>query len=43
MKIGKKISVLYSGITIGLVVITAIIFYICASRYTEDIYYIYLF
>ena len=42
MKIGKKISVLYSGITIGLVVITAIIFYICASRYTEDIYYSYL-
>ena len=42
MKIGKKISVLYSGITIGLVVITVIIFYICASRYTEDIYYSYL-
>ncbi len=42
MKIGNKISILYSGITIGLVVITALIFYVFASNYTEDIYYNYL-
>ena len=42
MKIGNKISLLYSGITIGLVVITTLIFFLAASNYTNDIYYHYL-
>lgn len=42
MKIGNKISLLYSGITIGLVVITALIFFFVASGYTQSIYYSYL-
>ncbi|MBQ9213594.1 MAG: HAMP domain-containing histidine kinase [Bacteroidales bacterium] len=42
MEIGNKISLLYSGITIGLVVITAMIFFFAASHYTNDIYYNYL-
>lgn len=42
MKIGNKISLIYSGITIGLVVITALIFFFGASNYTRDIYYSYL-
>lgn len=42
MKIGNKISLLYSGITIGLVVITALIFFFGASNYTRDIYFSYL-
>ena len=33
---------LYSGITIGLVLITAWVFYFCASNYTENVYYQYL-
>ncbi len=42
MKTGNKISLLYSGITIGLVVITALIFFFGASNYTQDIYFSYL-
>ncbi len=42
MKIGNKISLLYSGITIGLVIITALLFFFVASNYTHDIYYSYL-
>ncbi len=42
MKTGDKISLLYSGITIGLVVITTLIFLLAASNYTNDIYYHYL-
>lgn len=42
MKIANKISLLYSGITIGLVVITALIFFFVASLYTQSIYYTYL-
>lgn len=42
MKIANKISLLYSGITIGLVVITALIFFFVASQYTQSIYYTYL-
>ncbi|MDD6099430.1 MAG: HAMP domain-containing sensor histidine kinase [bacterium] len=42
MKTGRKISLLYSGITIGLVLITAWVFYFCASNYTENVYYQYL-
>ncbi len=42
MKIGNKISLLYSGITIGLVIITALIFFIIASNYTRNIYFNYL-
>lgn len=42
MKTGSKISLIYSGITIGLVVITALLFLFVASDYTNDIYYHYL-
>lgn len=42
MKIGNKISLAYSGITIGLVVITALIFFFVASNYTQNIYFSYL-
>lgn len=42
MNIGNKISLLYSGITIGLVVITTMIFFLAASNYIDDIYYHYL-
>lgn len=42
MKIGNKISLIYSGITIGLVVIAGLIIYVCASNYTQNIYYHYL-
>lgn len=42
MKTGSKISLIYSGITIGLVVITALLFLFVASNYTNDIYYHYL-
>lgn len=42
MKTGNKISLIYSGITIGSVVITALLFLFIASDYTNDIYYHYL-
>lgn len=42
MNTGKKISLIYSGITIGLVTITSLIFYVCTSNYTRNIYYHYL-
>lgn len=42
MKIGNKISLIYSMITIGLVVITALIFFFIASNFTQSIYYKYL-
>ena len=42
MKTGNKISLIYSGITIGLVVITALLFLFITSDYTNDIYYNYL-
>ena len=42
MKIGNKISLVYSMITIGLVVITALIFFFVTSGLTQSIYYSYL-
>ena len=42
MKIGNKISLIYSGITIGLVVITALLFFFVAFNYTQSIYFSYL-
>lgn len=42
MKIGNKISLIYSMITIGLVVITALIFFFVASNLTQSIYFNYL-
>ena len=42
MKIGNKISLIYSMITIGLVVITALIFFFVASNLTQNIYFKYL-
>ena len=41
MKIGNKISLVYSMITIGLVVITALIFFFVTSGLTQSIYYSY--
>lgn len=42
MKIGNKISLIYSMITIGLVVITALIFFFVTSNLTQRIYFNYL-
>lgn len=42
MKIANKISFIYSGITIGLVLISAFVFYFCASNNTKSIYFDYL-
>ena len=42
MKIGNKISLIYSMITIGLVVITALICFFVASNLTQSIYFNYL-
>ena len=42
MKESRKISFIYSGITIGLVAIAGIVFYLFASHYTENLYYKYL-
>lgn len=42
MKIGNKISLIYSMITIGLVVITALIFFFVTSNLTQSIYFNYL-
>ncbi len=42
MNTGRKISLIYSGITIGLIIITGFVAYLCTSNYTQDIYYHYL-
>ena len=42
MNTSRKISFLYSGITIGLVLIAGFIFYIISSYYTENLYFKYM-
>ena len=42
MKPGRKITLIYSGITIGLVLMAGLVFYLLSSRYTRRLYYHYL-
>lgn len=42
MKPGRKISLIYSGITIGLVLLAGGVFFILSSRYMETLYFRYL-
>lgn len=42
MKASRKISWLYSAITISLVVLTGVVFYFVSSGYVENLYYKYL-
>ncbi len=42
MKTGNKISLIYTCITIGMVFIAGLVFYILSSHYTETLYYKYL-
>jgi signal transduction histidine kinase len=42
MKTGRKISIIYSFITIGLILITGVVFYFFSSSYTQNLYYEYL-
>jgi two-component system sensor histidine kinase ArlS len=42
MRTGKKISLIYSGITIGLIIIAGVVFYIFASNYVHNLYFHYL-
>ena len=42
MNKGKEVSLIYSAITISLVVIAGIIFYVLQSHYAEKIYFRYL-
>lgn len=42
MKAGRKISWVYSAITISLVVVTGIVFYVLSSRYVENLYFKYI-
>ena len=42
MKLGRKISFVYSSITIGLVLLAGGVFFILSSHYTEVLYFRYL-
>ncbi len=42
MKTGHKISLIYSSITISIVVIVGVVFYFFAANYTDSLYYSYL-
>ena len=42
MKTSGKISIIYSLITIGLILIAGVVFYFFSSGYTENLYYSYL-
>jgi signal transduction histidine kinase len=42
MKTGHKISLIYSGITIGLIVIAGLTFYFFASNYIRNLYFHYM-
>lgn len=42
MKTGHKISLIYSSITISIVVIIGVVFYFFATNYTDSLYYRYL-
>ena len=42
MRPGRKISLIYSGIAIVLVLMAGLVFYLLSSRYTERLYYRYL-
>lgn len=42
LKAGIKIPWIYSGITIGMVVIAGIVFYFLASGYIQELYFEYL-
>lgn len=42
MKTGRKISLIYSGITIGLIIIAGLVFYLFASNYVHSLYFHYL-
>lgn len=42
MKAGRKISLIYSGITIGLIIIAGVVFYFFASNYVHSLYFHYL-
>lgn len=42
MKTSRKISIIYSFITIGLILIAGTVFYFFSSGYTENLYYKYL-
>ena len=42
MKTSRKISIIYSLITIGLILITGVVFYFFSSGYTDGLYYKYL-
>lgn len=39
---GRKISFIYSGITIGLVLVAGVVFYVLSTHYIDDLYYTYL-
>jgi two-component system sensor histidine kinase ArlS len=42
MKASRKISIIYSLITIGLILIAAVVFYFFSSGYTQNLYFKYL-
>nr|MBP7471365.1 HAMP domain-containing histidine kinase [Prevotella sp.] len=42
MKASRKISIIYSFITIGLILIAGVVFYFFSSGYTQNLYYKYL-
>lgn len=42
MKASRKISIIYSLITIGLILIAGVVFYFFSSGYTQNLYYKYL-
>jgi two-component system sensor histidine kinase ArlS len=42
MKTSRKISIIYSFITIGLILIAGVVFYFFSSGYTQNLYYKYL-
>ena len=42
MKAGHKISIIYSGITIGLVLIAGLVFYFFSSNYIRNLYFHYM-
>lgn len=42
MKTGHKISLIYSGITIGLLLIAGMVFYFFSSNYIRNLYFHYM-
>ena len=42
MKTGHKLSLIYSGITIGLILIAGLVFYFFTSNYIRNLYFHYM-